>query len=115
MPYSSVWMSAPGATVAAMIGWIVVCCTLATMCRTTGPPRWIRPRMGGLSFSNVPRPGAPASLRRRPSRPFGHGHRLALVPGHHVNLIDLHLTLQPGCWSFGHEATAQMLRHGLHV
>jgi len=31
---------------------------------------WIRPRMGGLSFSSVPRPGAPASLRRRPSRPF---------------------------------------------
>src|SRR4051812_31995345 len=26
--------------------------------------------MGGLSFSSVPRPGAPASLRRRPSRPF---------------------------------------------
>jgi hypothetical protein len=24
MPYSSVWMSAPGATVALMIGWIVV-------------------------------------------------------------------------------------------
>src|SRR5215213_9555959 len=63
-------MSAPLATVASMIGLIVVCCTLASMCRTTWPPRWIRPRMGGLSFSGVPRPGAPASLRRRPSRPF---------------------------------------------
>jgi len=27
-------------------------------------------RMGGLSLSSVPRPGAPASLRQRPSRPF---------------------------------------------
>src|SRR5215207_9486576 len=70
MPYSSVWMRAPFAIVASMIGSIVIGCTLASMCRTTGPPRWIRPRMGGLSFSRVPRPGAPASLRRRPSRPF---------------------------------------------
>src|SRR3954468_837349 len=53
-----------------MTGSIVLCCTLASMRRTTGPPRWIRPRTGGLSFSDVPRPGAPASLRRRPSRPF---------------------------------------------
>src|SRR5215217_4488444 len=29
-----------------------------------------QPRMGGLSFSCVPRPGAPANLRQRPSRPF---------------------------------------------
>src|SRR5215218_42710 len=98
-----------------MTGSIVLCCTWASMRRTTCPPRWIRPRTGGLSFSDVPRPGAPASLRRRPSRPFGHGHGLALVPGHHVNLVDLHLTRQPGCWSSGDEATAQMLRHGLHV
>ena len=28
------------------------------------------PRMGDLSFSSVPRPGAPASLRQRSSRPF---------------------------------------------
>src|SRR3954471_10699043 len=63
-------MRVPLATVAAMIGWIVVCCTLASMDSATWPPRWIRPRIGGLSFSRVPRPGAPASLRRRPSRPF---------------------------------------------
>ena len=53
-----------------MTGSIVLCCTLASMCRTTGPPRWIRPRIGGLSFSDVPRPGMPLSLRRRPERPF---------------------------------------------
>ena len=37
---------------------------------TTWPPRWFRPRTGGLSFSNLPRPGALASLRQRPSCPF---------------------------------------------
>jgi len=56
MPYSSVWMSAPGATVALMIGWIVVvgskrepACSapraLATLRRAdTAPPSLRRPR-----------------------------------------------------------------------
>ena len=70
MSYSSVWMRVPLATAASMIGWIVFCWTLASICSTTCPPRWIRPRIGGLSFSSVPRPGAPASRRRRPRRPF---------------------------------------------
>jgi len=70
MLYSSVWTRVPGVTAAMMTGLIVACCTLASMRSTTCPPRWIRPRMGGLSFSSVPRPGAPASLRQRPSRPF---------------------------------------------
>src|SRR5215212_8614592 len=47
--------------------------------------------------------------------PFGHGRGLALVPGHDVDLIDLHLTLQPCCWGSGDEAAAQVLCHGLHV
>src|SRR5215207_5681446 len=99
-----------------MTGSIVVCCTLASMCRTTWPPRWIRPRMGGLSFSSVPRPGAPASLRRRPSRPVWPRPRAGPCGRPRRRPHDLHLTLQPGCWwGFGHEATAQMLRHGLHV
>src|SRR5215213_4283156 len=115
MLYSSVWTRVPGATAASMIGWIVTCCTLASMRRITCPPRWIRPRMGGLSFSRVPRPGAPDSLRPRPSRPFGHFSRLALVPGYHVNLVDLHLAFQLCCWGSGHEAAAQLLRHGLSV
>src|SRR3954453_4279838 len=99
-----------------MTGSIVLCGTLASMCMTTGPPRWIRPRTGGLSFSDVPRPGMPLSLRRAvPIAPFGHGRGLALVPGHHVNLVNLHPPLQPGCWSLGHEAAAQLLGHGLSV
>ena len=61
---------APLATLPSITGRIVACCTLASMRTTTRPPRWIRPRIGGLSFASVPRPGAPASLRQRPSRPF---------------------------------------------
>ncbi len=51
MLYSSVWTRVLGATAVMMIGLIVACCTLASMRKTTSPPRWIRPRMGGLSFS----------------------------------------------------------------
>jgi hypothetical protein len=71
--------------------------------------------MGGFSFSSVPRPGAPASLRRRPNRPLGHRRRLALVPGHDVDLVDLNLALQPHGWSLGNQAVAQLLGHGLHL
>src|ERR1700712_3070843 len=70
MSYSSVWISVPDAIVSLIIGLIVSCCPLGSMCQTTCPPRWIKPRIGGLSFSNVPRPGAPCSLRHRPGRPF---------------------------------------------
>src|SRR3954452_1684761 len=70
MSYSSVLISVPGATAWVIIGLIVACCTLGSMCRITGPPRWISPRTGGFSFSSVPRPGAPGSLRHRPERPF---------------------------------------------
>src|SRR5215210_2952648 len=41
-----------------MIGLIVACRTLGSICNTACPPRWISPRIGGLSFSCVPRPGA---------------------------------------------------------
>ena len=34
---------------------------------------------------------------------------------HHVNLIDLDFALQLHFGGFGHEAAAQLLRHGLHV
>src|SRR4051812_16598246 len=116
MPSSSVWMSAPLATVAAMIGWIVVCCTLASRCKTLPDLR----AGSGRGWAACPSPACPDPARRPASdgaraAPFGYSRRLALVAGHHVNLIDLHLTLQPGCGDFGHEATAQMLRHGLHV
>ena len=53
-----------------MIGLIVFCFTLGSIRRTTWPSRWIKPRIGGFSFSSVPRPQAPLSRRRRPARPF---------------------------------------------
>src|SRR3954469_14927446 len=37
-------MTPPAVMVASMIGWIVVCRTLSSICRTMSPPRWIRPR-----------------------------------------------------------------------
>src|SRR5689334_18503742 len=103
MSYSSVWISVPGTTARVMIGLMVACCTLGSMCRITASPRWIRPRTGGFSFSSVPRPGAPASLRHRPGRPF-----LLLQPvgpyarpqsGHNIDLIDLSgaFQLHGGC------------------
>src|SRR3954467_15751594 len=51
-----------------MIGWRVACWTLASIRITTWPPRSIMPKIGGFSFSRVPRP--PFSLLRRPSRPL---------------------------------------------
>src|SRR6187431_1913526 len=53
-----------------MIGWIVTCWTLGSKWSTTSPPRWISPRIGGFSFSRVPRPRSPFSRRLRPWRPF---------------------------------------------
>jgi hypothetical protein len=60
----------PLTTIASMIGLIVFCFTLGSMRRTTCPSRWIKPRIGGFSFSSVPRPHAPLSRRRRPARSF---------------------------------------------
>jgi len=140
MLYSSVWTRVPGVTAAVMIGLIVAYCALANMWGTTCPPRWIRPRIGGLSFFNVPRPPLPFQRFRRrnlgqlrPARlpacgtvqaaPFGDGRRLALVPGHHVDLVDpagcprirLHLALQLHRRRFGDQAAAQLFRHALDI
>src|SRR4051794_9548035 len=53
-----------------MTGRMVACWTLASIRAATSPPRWSRPRIGGLSLASVPRPGAALSRRRRPGRPF---------------------------------------------
>jgi len=41
--------------------------------------------------------------------------RLALVTGHDVDLIDLYLATQHHFRCPGHQAIAELLRHGLHV
>src|SRR3712207_1798656 len=113
--YSSVWTRAPSATAPSMTGLIVACCTLASMRSTTWPPRWIRPRTGGLSFAAVPRPGAPSSLRRRPSRPLWPRPLAGPCARPPRDLVDLHLALQLHLRGLGHEPAAQPLRHGLRV
>jgi hypothetical protein len=70
MSYSSVYTTDPGAIVFLTSGPIVFCLTSAGIRMTTSPVRWIMPKIGGFSFASVPRPGAPFSRRRRPSRPF---------------------------------------------
>ncbi len=47
--------------------------------------------------------------------PFGHFVRLALVPGHHVDLVDLHLAFERHLRRFGDQSAAQLLRHRMHV
>src|SRR3954469_3014704 len=72
-----------------MIGLIVFCFTLGSIRRTTWPSRWIKPRIGGFSFSSVPRPQVPLSRRRRPARPFLDGRRVALVSRDDIDLVGL--------------------------
>src|SRR5947208_15887686 len=97
-----------------MIGPIVFCWTLASIRSTTCPPRWIRPSTGGLSFASGPRPGAPASRRRRPSRPLWR-RRPALVAGDDVDLVDLDLAFQRRRGGPGRQAVPQLLGHELRV
>src|ERR1700726_1132310 len=98
-----------------MIGLIVFCWTLANMWRTTCPPLWINPRMGGFSFSRVPRPGAPLRRRHRPAWPFFGGRRIALVPGDHIDLVDLDDARELHFGGFGDEALPQARGHRLDV
>src|SRR3954467_6060899 len=115
MSYSSVWSSVPGATACVMIGLMVACRTVGNICRLTAPPRWIRPRTGGFSFSSVPRPGAPGSLRRRPGRPFFDLAWLALMPGDTINLIDLGSAFPLRDRRPSEQTLAKLLGHRLHV
>jgi hypothetical protein len=57
--------------VSCMRGSMVFGCTWASTWITTGPPRFIIPQTGDLSFSSVPRPPCPLRRRRRPVRPLG--------------------------------------------
>ena len=68
-----------------------------------------------MSFSSVPRPGAPASLRRLRAAPFRDSSWLALVPGDHIDFVDLDLALQPRSRDLGDQTAAQLVRHDLHV
>src|SRR3954454_7654208 len=98
-----------------MTGRIVVCRTLASIRTTTSPPRCSRPRIGGFSFASVPRPGAPLSRRRLRGALFGDGRRVALVPGHDIDLVDLDLAVEDDGRGSGGKPLPQLLGHRLHV
>src|SRR4051794_4126957 len=115
MSYASVWINVPGATAWVMIGLMVACCTLGSICRITGPPRWIKPSTGGFSFSSGLVPADPGACDTVPAAPFFNLGRLTLVPGHDIDLIDLSgaFQLRSGCAC--HQTLAEMPGHGLHV
>src|SRR5512143_3188679 len=115
MSYSSLYTCVPGPIVARINGSIVLCWTFASMRMTTSPPRWSIPRIGGFSFSKVPRPGAPLSRRRRPLRPFFDCLGLALVAGHDVHFVTLNRSGQARLRRAGYDSRAQLLGHRLHV
>ena len=72
--------------------------------------------MGGFSFSSVPRPGAPLSLRRRAGRPFFDLFGVPLVTGHHIDLIAFDIPRQHTWLRLaGKDALSQLLCHALHV
>ena len=64
-----------------------------------------------MSFSSVPRPGAPAAQTGF----FGDGGRMALVPCDDINLISLDRALQPHGRHLGDEAGAHLFGHGLDI
>src|SRR3954464_39068 len=115
MSYWSVWMRAPLATAASMTGWIVFCCTLASMRMTTCPPRWIKPRLVACPSPACRGPALPPVCDGVQAAPFCNCRRLALVPGHDVDLVDLDLARQLHRGSLGGQAAAQLLGHGLHI
>jgi hypothetical protein len=106
MSYSSVWISAPAATLAKTSGLIVACLTFASICATTSPPRWMIPRIGGFSFSSVPRLRAAFSRLRRPARPFFERRRVSLVARVNIDLVDLDFARQDHGRRFGREPLA---------
>ncbi len=95
MTYSSVYTNVSGAMVDMMSGFdfIVACFIFASRGMTTRPLRWIIQKMGGFSFSRVPRPRVPLKGSFRPLcplRPFFHGFRdhygMGLCTLHHTPL-----------------------------
>ena len=67
------------------------------------------PKIGGFSFSKVPRP--PFTLLRRPFGPHRLG--IALVPSDNVELVELNVAAQDDVGCLRHDAVTQ--HHGLGV
>ena len=61
---------------------------------TTSPLRSIMPKIGGFSFSNVPRPRSPFSQQRRPGRPFFDLLGFTLMSCHYIDFVAFHLAAE---------------------
>jgi len=59
----------PGAIVAWRRGWLGMWWTYSHLRRTTSPPRWRIPQLGGVAVASGPRPRWPWSRLRRARRP----------------------------------------------
>ncbi|OJW22029.1 MAG: hypothetical protein BGO49_14735 [Planctomycetales bacterium 71-10] len=59
---------------------MAACLTFSRIRMTTRLLRWSMPKIGGLFFLNVPRPGAPFRRRRRPTRFFSTASGWPLCP-----------------------------------
>jgi len=73
-------LPAARATVSAITGLIVTCCTFGSLRITSSPSRWSSSRTGGFSSASVPRPRFPFSRRRRSLRPLSHNFGWPLCP-----------------------------------
>src|SRR5215203_272935 len=73
------------------------------------------PKIGGFSFSKVPRPGWPFNPRRRPDRLFRHRYRLTFMARRDVDLVAFHHALQHLSRACRQDPGAQLFGHGLYV
>ena len=61
---------------------------------TTSPLRCIMPKIGGFSFSSVPRPRSPFSRRRRPGRFFFDLLGFTLMSCHYIDFVAFHFAAE---------------------
>jgi len=73
------------------------------------------PKIGGFSFSSVPRPGAPLRRFRRPLRRFFYRRWLSFVTGHDIDFIALDGPLEDCRRLAFHDSLAPLRGHGLYV
>ena len=68
-------------------------------------------KIGGFSFSSVPRPRAPLRRRRRPLRAFFYRLRVTFVAGNHIDLVAFDFSTQGYVRLAIHDPLAQSSRH----
>ena len=115
MSYSSVSTNVPGKIVCSISGRIVTWRTFSNICMATWPPRWIIPKMGGFSFSSVPRPRAPLSRFRRPLRRFFYRRGVSLMTRHDIDFVTLDGILEDRRGLTLNHPVSKLIGHTLHI